>query len=521
MILLLLPVTGLQVGLPHADEARLPLIEPALDSMMQENPGATLPIIVQFQNEHDSTSMHELLVKSDIAGIEVRTIFDIMPVTSMYATQQAVESLQRMQEIVSISLDKTVILETQPGDYEPAQIGSESGYIHPDETLSVGPIWAEGYSGDGITVAVIDSGADGNHPDLQDRIIGFQDFVAGNSDMNPQDGVDAYDDNGHGTACAWLIAGTGIGTDEEYTGLAPGADLLIIKTLDSAGAADDSLIAEGIQFAIDEGVDIISLSVGGEWIDDPFYPEPSVQAVKRALAAGIVVVVAGGNAGPATETITSPGVIQEVITVGSSIGGIDTVPFSSRGPVRVTSTDPSGYFTKPDILAPGYFILSGISEGADPFEYPPYNVTQFTSSYTLWSGTSSSCPQIAALAALLLDKHPGITPIEVKAFLMAGATDLGVDSMEQGYGLANVTRSSELIQSTSGVITLMTPLRYPTLPGTNQVFVIGDHRPPQNVTVISTVNRGLVTIESSGNASDFISVDEQAQVSVGYSYFTV
>ncbi|MFW9850962.1 MAG: S8 family serine peptidase, partial [Candidatus Thorarchaeota archaeon] len=338
---------------------------------------------------------------------------------------------------------------------------------------------------------------------------------------DPQDGIDAYDDNGHGTAVSWLVAGTGVGTSGEYTGLAPGAELLVIKALDSNGAADDSVIAEGIEYARTSGVDIITLSLGGVWADNPIYPEPTVQEINAAIQGGIVVVIAAGNSGPATESITSPGIINNAITVGASIGSIDIVSFSSRGPVVRELTDPHGIFAKPDILAPGYLVLSGRLENSDPTEYQPYNESQFTAPYTIWSGTSAAAPQIAGLAALLLDKHPGMTPVEIKAFLMAGATDLGVDPMEQGFGLANVTKASELYTNTSGILTIMSPLRFPTLPGSDQVFIIGDSRSPQNVTVISTVNRGSVILEATGNASDFITLGENPYVPTGQNYFGI
>ncbi|MFW9954885.1 MAG: S8 family serine peptidase [Candidatus Thorarchaeota archaeon] len=498
------------------------IIEPVLQDMIAANTDQEkLAIIIQFPDSFDSVQMTETLRNANVKGLDIRTVFDVIPVTSAYASPEAIQDLTHIEGITALSLDRKIIIDTSSDVFELSQVAGTNGYVHPDKTLGVDPLWAQGFNGTGITVAIVDSGADGSHVDFQDKIIGFIDLVGGLTDTDPSDGINAYDDNGHGTACAWLVAGSGAGTDGKYTGLAPGADLLIVKALDSTGVADDSVIAEGIQAAIDFGVDVISLSVGGEWMDNPLIPEPSAQVVRAAIDAGIVVVVAAGNSGPATETITTPGVVEHAITVGASIDSIDSVPFSSRGPVKRTFRDPLGYFTKPDVLAPGYFILSGIIDNPNPNEYPIYNESQFSAKYTLWSGTSASCPQIAGLAAILLDKYPALTPIEVKAFIMAGATDLGIDAMEQGYGLANATKSSELVSSTSGIITIVSPLRYPTLPGTDRVFVIGDDRPPQNVTVISTVNRGYVDLQATGNASDFIVTDEQTFVTVGQTYFSI
>ena len=109
-------------------------------------------------------------------------------------------------------------------------------------------MWNEGYNGTGITIAVLDSGAWGDHPDLQNRLIGFKDLINDNDDMNPADGIDAYDDNGHGTAVAWNAVGDGTASGGLLKGIAPGANLLAIKVLDSAGSGEDDIFRE-IQFS--------------------------------------------------------------------------------------------------------------------------------------------------------------------------------------------------------------------------------------------------------------------------------
>ncbi|MCK4484539.1 MAG: S8 family serine peptidase, partial [Candidatus Thorarchaeota archaeon] len=287
--------------------------------------------------------------------------------------------------------------------------------------------------------------------------------------------------------------------------------------LDAAGNGEDSLIAAGIEYAVDHDADVISLSVGGQWVD---IAEPSIAMAQEAVSQGVTVVIASGNEGPSAYTMNSPGVTQEVITVGASAGAEGVVGFSSRGPVVNQQTEPYGYFVKPDLIAPGYNVFSGRAAEAS-FEYSIYNQSQYGSSYTMWSGTSASTPQIAGLAALLLDKHIALTPIITKTALMAGATDLGADPMAQGWGLANATRASEIIEESSKLLTIVTPKRYPTLPGGSNVFIVGDERAAQNVTVLSTVDRNALDIEMTGNVSQFIVVDESVDVTEGYSYFTI
>jgi subtilisin family serine protease len=124
------------------------------------------------------------------------------------------------------------------------------------------------------------------------------------------------------------------------TGVAPGASILAIKVLDEDGAALDSMIGEGIEFAVLNGVDVISLSVGGEWTDETYLSEPSVDASIVAVQAGISVVIAAGNSGPQAFSINSPGIVQEAITVGASVDDTGVVAFSSVGPVLRTESDP-------------------------------------------------------------------------------------------------------------------------------------------------------------------------------------
>jgi hypothetical protein len=166
--------------------------------------------------------------------------------------------------------------------------------------------------------------------------------------------------------------------------------------------------------------------------------------------------------------------------------------------------------------------VSGRASGASTTEFPYYNSSEYGTSYTVWSGTSATAPEIAGLVALLMEKHTGLTPVEAKAFLMSGATDLGDDPMAQGYGLANVSKSSELIQSMSGIISILAPHKYPTLPGSDHVYIVGEQREEQVVSVISTASLGEVAVEANGNASAFVNrTVDSLTVSSGYTHFGI
>ncbi|MFW9883175.1 MAG: S8 family serine peptidase [Candidatus Thorarchaeota archaeon] len=519
---LLMPTSLILVDAKKKVASTNPIIDPFLAAAIDHaSTGERLPIVVYFPEGTTTGSISVAIASLGLNGIEVRHVFHLIPAVSLYASPIEIEALSRLYSVQGICLDATKqVLIDEPIEYH--TISQDLDYEHFTETLDTGKMWAEGYYGNGTTIAVLDSGAQGDHPDLQGQLIGFRDFIGLGTDMNPSDGIDAYDDNGHGTVVASNAAGSGAASGGNFTGTAPGADLLIIKVLESDGSGADSVIAEGIEFAVDQGVDVISLSLGGPWTESQFIVEPSVLAIKAAVVAGVSVVVAAGNSGPASFTINTPGITQEAITVGASAGSAGIVAFSSRGPVERNINDPLGLHAKPDVVAPGSSVVSARWIDSDPLEYPIYELAEYGELYTQWSGTSASAPEVAGLLAMLIQKHPGLTPTEAKIAVMAGATDLGADSMEQGWGLPNVTLSSEIIAAGSGELTMMTPRRYPTLPGTSSVQIVGEDRPDQNITIISTHSLGTVDIIVEGNASQFVRTGQsQVQVGTGYSYFPI
>ncbi|MFW9833767.1 MAG: S8 family serine peptidase [Candidatus Thorarchaeota archaeon] len=492
------------------------------ETLATGEPESIVSVIVQFPAGTSSNEMVNTIRLAGIESVQIRYAFQLIPMVSLWIKSSDIQSLASLPQIEEITLNqkRQYLSEAQPQDTF-SLADNSNGYVPFYNILGADLLWSEGFNGTGTTVAILDSGAWGEHPDLQNRLIGFRDYINNEDDMNPADGIAAYDDNGHGTACAWNVAGDGTASNGSLMGVAPGANLLIIKVLDSSGSGDDGIIAQGIEFAIQHDVDVISLSLGGDWQDQAFIVEPSLSEIKIAINAGISVAVAAGNSGPAAFTINSPGVAEKAVTVGSSFKDTGVVAFSSVGPVLRTASDPVGYTAKPDVVAPGYQVVSGRGDNVDDLEYPLYNASQYGNSYTRWSGTSASTPMVAGLIALLTQKHLALTPIEAKAALMSSATDLGDDPMSQGWGLANVSRASELLTNSSRDITLMTPRSVPTLPWSPQVLIAGDVRPPQNITIISTHSLGLVNITLSGNASQFVNTNvDQITIPTGYSYFS-
>ncbi|MDW8195321.1 MAG: S8 family peptidase [Candidatus Calescibacterium sp.] len=316
------------------------------------------------------------------------------------------------------------------------------------ELLKLDEVWNMGITGKGITIAVIDTGIY-PHPDIKDRIIEFIDFV------NNKNGVEnSYDDNGHGTHCAGLVAGDGTKANGKYRGPAYEANLIGIKVLDKQGSGSLSNIVKAIYWSIQNkdkyNIKVISMSLGADSVikekDDIL-----AKAVEDATRAGITVVVAAGNSGPLSETIGTPALSQHAITVGAyddknTIDTTDDTPafFTSRGPTKVDK------IKKPDISAPGVEVVSLRSPNSTIDKSP---VIHYGDYYTLLSGTSMATPIVAGVVALLLQANPNLTPQQVKEIITTTAIPLkGASSYSVGAGLINpleaVKKALELKEKT-------------------------------------------------------------------------
>jgi len=229
---------------------------------------------------------------------------------------------------------------------------------------SIGSTWAReilGVDGTGVGVAIIDSGVTSWHDDLgSDRVVHFADFV----DFFPT----PYDDYGHGTHVAGIVAGSGYDSSGARRGIAPNASLVVLKVLDGEGNGYISNVIAALDYAVENrarfNIRVVNLSVAAG-VYESFNTDPLTQAAKRAVEAGVVVVTAAGNFGknatgqPQYGGVTAPGNAPWVLTVGaSSHNGTATraddvmAGFSSRGPGTID------YMAKPDIVAPGVGIES-------------------------------------------------------------------------------------------------------------------------------------------------------------------
>ncbi|HYY55782.1 MAG TPA: S8 family peptidase, partial [Pyrinomonadaceae bacterium] len=317
-------------------------------------------------------------------------------------------------------------------------------------------------NGSGIGIAILDSGIAPSHHSFRvdnsanSRIVANVSFVTGDATT-----ADTY---GHGTHVAGMAAANEHVAAGAYTGVAPKANIINVRVLNSQGAGSASDVIAGLDWCITNkttyNIRVINMSLGTTAVDS-YQNDPLCLAVRRAVDAGIVVVVAAGNAGKDSTgrkifgSIHSPGIEPSAITVGAAnTYGTDgqsddqVTTYSSRGPTRGFYTDALGVkhydnFIKPDIIAPGNKMIEAEAPNNAILASDPSldcGITNNTDHRMMYmSGTSMAAPAVAGAAALLLQRNPGLTPNMVKAILEYTANPLsGFNTLEQGAGLLNV-----------------------------------------------------------------------------------
>jgi subtilisin len=266
-----------------------------------------------------------------------------------------------------------------------------------------------GYTGLGVKVAVLDTGIDRTHPELVDRVKGGFSAFIDSANSNPYNDVD-----GHGTHVAGTIAASL--NNQTILGVAYNADLYAVKVLGNDGSGSYSGIAKGIEWAVENGMDIINMSLGGSQGSAVLET-----ACNAAYNAGVLIVAAAGNEGRANgrgDTVGYPAKYASVIAVAATDINNARASFSSTGPAV-------------EIAAPGANIKSTI----------PNN------SYASWDGTSMACPHVAGVAALVLSANPNLTNVQLRAILNQTAINLGTPTF---FGNGLVQAKSAIDYALSG-----------------------------------------------------------------------
>ena len=261
----------------------------------------------------------------------------------------------------------------------------------------------QGITGKEVTIAIMDSGLAPHKEIDTGRILTFEDFVYNRKIP--------YDDYSHGTHVTGIAAA-------EKIGIAPESNLVILKVLDNRGNSETDLLIDAVKWVLKHyqlyNIRIVNISIGGNSEELRHENNRLNVWIKRLWEHGIIVCCSAGNNGPKEGSISAPGNCRDVITVGSYDGG----HFSSAGPLRP-------YITKPELVAPGYHILS-LKPG---------------DSYTIKSGTSMSVPFISGYCALLLQTRPNFSNYQVKQHLMDSAYNVPyLPYNMQGAGIVNLKR---------------------------------------------------------------------------------
>jgi len=363
--------------------------------------GETCRVIIEYSGKGDKADRVETLVGKNQG--KIRRELKIVSSLAVELPYAALEELARSKDVRRIWDDakaKAML------DIAVPEVGSAE-------------VQEIGFTGKGLTAAVIDTGI-APHPDLiypQNRIIGWNDLVGGKDAP--------YDDNGHGTHVAGIIAGNGASSRGKYRGMAPEARLVGVKVLDDGGSGNISDIILGIEWCINHQAEYnlkaINLSLGAA-AENSYRFDPLCRAAGAAWKSGMTVCAAAGNGGPALKTINTPGISPEIITVGNvddrkTVAGEDDrlAQSSSRGPTV-------DGFNKPDLLAPGTKIVS----------------LRAGSGYQALTGTSMSTAMVTGASLQLGQKWPVWRPNEIKRELMNNSRSLNLGVNEQGAGVLNL-----------------------------------------------------------------------------------
>lgn len=259
-------------------------------------------------------------------------------------------------------------------------------------------------------VVLLDSGIDGAHPDLSGTVRSFVDFVKGRTEP--------YDDYGHGTHIAGIVAGNGKMSGGRYKGYAPGCPLHVLKILDERGQGSRQSVREALAWVEEHyekyGLRILNFSLGSDSKNRGKQRE-ILAMVDHMVEMGLIVIAAAGNMGPWRGSVTAPGSSKKVITVGASDMLLRTKIYSGRGPTAEC-------VCKPDLVFPGKNIVSCAAS------------VEGTGWYCVKSGTSMSSAAVSGLTAALLARYPGLTHKDVKFFIHSCCTDLHMERNIQGWG---------------------------------------------------------------------------------------
>lgn len=396
-------------------------------------------VVVDELKKHASVEQSDVVeilkaeeLSGNVSNIKVLWITNSI---SCKASRDVIYQLSSHPNIKMIGIDKEIQIMSpeQMKDIPNVKPSATRGPAHHVVTVNADDVWNQGYTGKNVIVAVLDSGTNTEHVDLKDHL--WEGYIDTNGDGTPDKLVNGWnftsdnenitDDYGHGTHCAGIVCGDG--TSGTTAGVAPDAILMTLKTINRAGGGSVTGMLSGVQFAVENGADVLSLSLGYKHSQLTVTQKESIRAAfDNVLIAGVVACAAVGNDGTSIGlpwNVDYPAACPapwlnpaQTLTGGTSgviaVGADDLVGKSSQGPSTWEDTKYNEYaynsganmgLIRPDISAPGNFITSS-----------HYLVND---DQRLASGTSQATPCVAGVIALMLEKNMALTPQQISQII--------------------------------------------------------------------------------------------------------
>lgn len=402
---------------PHTVPAN---VTPALAELAERAPERSVNAIVTAASGFDAT----VLVRA--AGVSPGDSLDLINgVQAKLGAAEAV-ALAKRPGIAAVTLNGTV--KSQGHDGDPHKNRMATAF---NQSIGSDKLWSKkgGTTGQGIGIAVIDTGIAGDHTDFRRSAADETSRVVASAVIHP-DATTPGDLVGHGTHVAGLIAGNGATRpassplDGRYVGVAPDADLINVKVSDDSGSATVADVINGLQFVVDKKQDfnirVANLSLTST-VAQSYRIDPLAAAAEQAWFAGVTVVAASGNSGPDSVDF-APGNDPYVI----SVGGVDDQNTKDLDDDSVAPWSSSGVtqdgFRKPELMAPGARLVAPLAPGAAYAAESPDNVVD--GEYLRLGGTSMAAAVASGAAALLSQTNPAWTPDQVKGALISRARDV-------------------------------------------------------------------------------------------------